>query len=110
MVTAGEAMTHTFIHSVPIKDQSNRLFMLLVGGTASKLFPTTVLPRNVLFVENLTHETSGVQFLSCKRCECLGASLECADSSALWPKRCQGTAPQGGARSKLPNYRFYGVI
>jgi hypothetical protein len=26
----------------------------------------------------------------------LGAPLECADLSALWPKRCQGTALQGG--------------
>ena len=27
------------------------------------------------------------------------ASLECADLSALWPKRCQGTALQGGAQA-----------
>ena len=28
--------------------------------------------------------------------EKVSASLECADLSALWPKRCQGTALQGG--------------
>ena len=29
------------------------------------------------------------------------ASLECADLSALWPKRCQDTALQGDAQSKI---------
>jgi hypothetical protein len=31
----------------------------------------------------------------------LFASLECADLSALWPKRCQGTALQEGEQFKL---------
>ena len=34
----------------------------------------------------------------------LCAALECADLSALWPKRCQGTALQGGAQFKLTRY------
>ena len=29
----------------------------------------------------------------------LCASLECADLSALWPKRCQGTALQGDVQN-----------
>ena len=35
----------------------------------------------------------------------LRSSLECADSSALWPKRCQGTALQGDS-----NIFFTGVV
>jgi hypothetical protein len=34
----------------------------------------------------------------------LCASLECADLSALWPKRRQGAALQGGAQFKLRHH------
>ena len=68
MITAGEPMTHTFINLVPIKDQSNRLFMLLVGGRDRlKTISDDSFAAQTCFVENLTHDTSGVQFLSYKR-------------------------------------------
>jgi len=40
-----------------------------MGGTVSKLFRLQFAAQNVLFVENLTQETCGVQFLPHKRCE-----------------------------------------
>ena len=46
--------------------------MLLVGGRdRSKLFPTTVLPRKRVFVENLTHHVKVVQFSSMQTRPCL---------------------------------------
>ncbi len=42
--------------------------MLCMGGTASKLFPTTVLPRKrVMRAEFNTHESNIVQVLAHKK-------------------------------------------
>jgi hypothetical protein len=64
MVAAWGPETDTFIHLVPIKDQSSRLFnaFCLMGGNRFK----SALERraNVCSVVNLTHATEGVQVLA----------------------------------------------
>jgi hypothetical protein len=63
-------MTDTFIHLVPIKDQSSGLFMMLLvmgGKTANN--PFTIGRANVLFAGNLTQASADVQFSSVRICE-----------------------------------------
>jgi hypothetical protein len=45
-----------------------------MGGTAQNYFGLTVLPRNVLCVENLTHDTNGVQIVSVHNQEIIAAA------------------------------------
>ncbi len=70
--------------------------MLFMGGTVSKLFPPTVLPRNrFLFVLNLTHDTIGVQFSS--------------EHKSEFTHRTTGARrlPNGGGGSKFSKYTGY---
>jgi hypothetical protein len=68
MITTQRPVTHTFIHLVPIKDQSSGLFMMLfaMGGKTATAFPFTSWPRKRVFVVNLTQARKIVQF-SCGR-------------------------------------------
>jgi hypothetical protein len=77
-------MTDTFVHLVPIKDQSSGLFMLRVamGGIAQNYCRLQFCRANVLFVLNLTHDCNAVQFSSAHKAKIYNAVVA-ASSAAL---------------------------